>query len=163
MSNGPRNGSSEFKRSSTKPSRRKPCTKQRWPKGNAGWQFSKQRSGPTRNFSRVGEANPCPARQRGPEEILNELEATLTRLDSSDEEPLLRPVSGRNVVWRFRTQWKATVIWVQVSRRVCAELCEQQVSISFTDNSPHSTCSDDVVASAQRFRVCWKRQVVRWS
>ena len=41
---GPRNGFSELKRSSTKPSRRKPCTKQRWPKENASWQFSKQKS-----------------------------------------------------------------------------------------------------------------------
>ena len=41
---GPRNGFSELQRPSTKASRRKPCTKQRWPKRNAGWQFSKQRS-----------------------------------------------------------------------------------------------------------------------
>ena len=40
---GPRNGFSELKRSSTKHSRRKPRTKQRWPKGNAGWHFCKPR------------------------------------------------------------------------------------------------------------------------
>ena len=69
---------------------------------------------------RVGEAsNPGPARQRGPEEILNELEATLTRLDSSDEEPLLRPVSGRNVVRRVSDAVERSIgDPVQVSRRV---------------------------------------------
>ena len=68
----------------------------------------------------MGEAsNPGPARQRGPEEILNELEATLTRLDSSDEEPLLRPVSGRNVVRRVSDAVERCIgDPVQVSRRV---------------------------------------------
>ena len=42
-------------------------------------------------------------------------EATLTRLDSSDEEPLLRPVSGRNVVRRVSDAAESPV---QVSRRV---------------------------------------------
>ena len=50
---------------------------------------------------RVGEAsNPGPARERNLEEIFSELEAVLTWLDSSDEEPLVRPVSGWNVVRR---------------------------------------------------------------
>ena len=56
---------------------------------------------------RVGEAtNPGPARERSlarersPEAILSDLEADLTRLDSSDEEPLARPMLGRNVVRR---------------------------------------------------------------
>ena len=60
----------------------------------------------------MGEANnPGPPRQRGPEEILNELEATLTRLDSSDEEPLLRPCLAGMLCGGFHTQWKeASVI-----------------------------------------------------
>ena len=67
---------------------------------------------------RVGEAsNPGPARQRGPEEILNELEATLT-MDSSDEEPLMRPVSGRNVVRRVSDAAQRSIgDPVHVSRR----------------------------------------------
>ena len=49
----------------------------------------------------MGEAtNPGPARERSPEDILSNLEADLTRLDSSDEEPLARPMLGRNVVRR---------------------------------------------------------------
>ena len=48
----------------------------------------------------MGEAtNPGPARERSPEE-LSDLEADLTRLDSSDEEPLARPMLGRNVMRR---------------------------------------------------------------
>ena len=49
----------------------------------------------------MGEAtNPGLARERSPEKMLSNLEAALTRLDSSDEEPLVRPVLGRNVVLR---------------------------------------------------------------
>ena len=36
--------------------------------------------------------------ERSPEETLSDSEAALTRFDSSDEEPLVRPVLGRNVV-----------------------------------------------------------------
>ena len=38
--------------------------------------------------------------ESGAREILSDLEADLTRLDSSDEEPLARPMLGRNVVRR---------------------------------------------------------------
>ena len=68
----------------------------------------------------MGEAsNPGPARQRGPEEIHIELETTLTRLDSSDEERLMRPVSGRNVVRRVSDAAERSIgDLVHVSRRV---------------------------------------------
>ena len=50
---------------------------------------------------RVGEAsNPGPSRERSPSDILCRLETVLTKLDSSDEEPLVRLASGRNVARR---------------------------------------------------------------
>ena len=83
---------------------------------------------------REGEAsNPGPAREQSPEEIfLSELEAALTRLDSSDEELLVRPVSGKNVVrGGFRMQFKPQGWWFwPLSSRnptISAESCEQQV------------------------------------
>ena len=49
----------------------------------------------------MGEAsNPGPSRDRSPSDILCRLETVLTRLDSSDEEPLVRFTSGRNVARR---------------------------------------------------------------
>ena len=49
-----------------------------------------------------GEAahpGPSNVRERSPDEdILDSLEAALTRVDSSDEEPLVRPTMGRNVL-----------------------------------------------------------------
>ena len=57
----------------------------------------------------MGEAShPGPPRQgvrraiSVPEEVLDDLEAALTRIDSSgsDDEPLVRPSSGRNVMPR---------------------------------------------------------------
>ena len=49
----------------------------------------------------MGEAsNPGPSGDRSPSDILCRLETVLTRLDSSDEEPLVRFTSGRNVARR---------------------------------------------------------------
>ena len=54
---------------------------------------------------RVGEAShPGPEQEvfRVPEDVLDDLEAALTRIDSSgsDDEPLVRPPSGKNVMPR---------------------------------------------------------------
>ena len=49
----------------------------------------------------MGEAsNPGPSKERSPSDILCRLETVLTRLDSSDEVPLVRLASGRNVARR---------------------------------------------------------------
>ena len=46
---------------------------------------------------RVGEAS-HPGPLESPDDVLSDLEAVLTRIDSSDEEALVRPTSGRHVI-----------------------------------------------------------------
>ena len=97
----------------------------------------------------------------------------ILKLDFSDEEPLLRPVSGKNVVRRVSDAVERSIgDLVQVSRKVVlapisrnptvfAELCEQQVLHSdsriefrrlfcFTDNSrtPHVLDEAGVLGSS---------------
>ena len=47
---------------------------------------------------RVGEASHPGPLDHTPEDILSDLEAVLTRINSSDEEPLVRPTTGRHVI-----------------------------------------------------------------
>ena len=53
---------------------------------------------------RVGEASHPGPPDHTPEDILSDLEAVLTRIDSSDEEALVRPTIGRHVIRKVREE-----------------------------------------------------------
>ena len=58
---------------------------------------------------RVGEAShPGPPGQ-SPDDILSDLEAVLTRIDSSDEEALVRPTTGRHMFRKVREEQRRLV------------------------------------------------------
>ena len=95
---------------------------------------------------RVGEAShPGPPGQ-SPDDILSDLEAVLTRIDSSDEEALVRPTIGRHVIRKVHEEQRRLVP-SDVEPAASSAHHQGRVAIPRRGISHHELPSEDAVAA----------------
>ena len=114
-----------------------------------------------RGASRRSQAShPGPPGQ-SPDDILSDLEAVLTRIDSSDEEALVRPTIGRHVIRKVHEEQRRLVS-SDVETAASSAHNQGRVAIARKGISHHELPSEDVAAPQREPCECHLCQTARW-